>query len=230
VAVGSPVKNPGLLVVGGGVIVTVVLVGAVALGGGGFSVASSLATPTATVTSTPQATATSPSTSTPVPSATFSPTAIPPTETPLPTATPCFYSGVFAAVWDAVKGQLGCFTGQEVNRGQGAAQPFAGGRMYWVGATRSIYAFGANGKWTVVADTWVEGQPNYSCAAGQSANVERGFGRAWCNSNAIQSLVGRSTGGENAATVSVTAFENGLILKAEGVTRVAYNSGSWESR
>ena len=102
--------------------------------------------------------------------------------------------------------------------------------MYWVGATRSIYAFGANGKWTVVADNWVEGQPNYSCSAGQTAGVQRGFGKAWCNNNTIQTLVGRSTGSEYAATVSFAVFQNGLILRAEGITRVAYNSGSWESR
>jgi hypothetical protein len=133
-------------------------------------------------------------------------------------------------VWNLVRDTLGRPQGNEVSGGAGAAQATASGRLYWVGATRRIYAFGSNGTWTSVADLWVEGNPTYSCDAGRRAGFGRGFGRAWCDSGAIQALLGSANGGEYAVGVSLMNFENGFILRAEGVTRVAYNTGVWESR
>jgi hypothetical protein len=93
-----------------------------------------------------------------------------------------------------------------------------------------MYAFGANGTWVSVADTWVEGNPEYSCDAGRRAGFRRGFGKAWCENTTIQSLLGTARGAEYATGVSLVAFDNGLILRSEGVTRVAYNGGTWEGR
>lgn len=107
-------------------------------------------TPTAAALSQAATPATQPTATRPPPSPTVtltpSPSATPTaTETPLPTATPCTYSGRFAGVWNLVRETLGCPQGNEVSGGAGAAQVTASGRMYWVGATRRIYAFGSNG-------------------------------------------------------------------------------------
>jgi hypothetical protein len=152
------------------------------------------------------------------------------TDTPAPTATPCVYSGRFAEIWNSVQSKLGCPQGTEVNGGSGAAQVTTTGRVYWVGVTRRIYAFGANGGWSSVADLWVEGNPTYSCEAGRRAGFIRGFGRAWCDSSTIQSLLGSARGNEYAIAVSLMTFDSGLILRVDGMTRVAYNTGTWESR
>lgn len=177
--------------------------------------------PAALLAPSPSATATL----TPLPSAT--PTA---TDTPLPTATPCTYLGRFVEVWNLVREALGCPQGNEVSGGAGAAQVTTSGRVYWVAATRRIYAFGSNGAWLSVPDLWVEGNPTYSCDAGRRAGFIRGFGRAWCDHTAIQALLGVARGNEYAVSVSLMTFDNGFILRSEGVTRVAYNTGVWESR
>jgi hypothetical protein len=137
---------------------------------------------------------------------------------------------VFTSFWNSVSNQLGCYRGTEFVDGVGAAQPFVGGRMIWSDGLDYIYAFGSNGAWTGVPDKWVDGMPTYTCAAGQRAGVIRGFGIAWCNSSYIQTLVDSATGIEYRVLVTVAIFENGIILRSEGVTRVAYNTGLWQSK
>ena len=231
-----PTRLNGLWVAGGGAGLVVLLAGLLAFGGGGLFAPAATATPTRRpATATPRPTQTLPPTATPTTPPTATETPLPPTETPLPTDTPtpaataCGYSGKFAAIWSAVSAKLGCPLSRDVNS-QGAAQPMGGGRMYWVAAYTRIYAFGNNGGWASVQDTWVDGQAESSCAAGQNAGVKRGFGRAWCNSGFIQGLVGASTGGEYSTGVSLTIFANGVIFQSEGLTRVLYNNGVWESR
>jgi serine/threonine-protein kinase len=228
----------GLMVVGGGVVIAVLLVGMLALNRNpiAFLLSTSTATPTASFTPTLTRTATRTPTVTLTPSITPTPTLsatptefLTPTAPPSPTATPCFYTGTFAAIWKNISRNLGCPLSRDMVNSQGAAQAFVGGRMYWVGANRRIYVFGSGGGWTSAADTWVDGNPAYTCTAGQNAGVKRGFGKVWCNNSYAQTLMGASTGGEYPTSVSVVVFENGIILRAEGSTRVAYNGGTWGS-
>jgi hypothetical protein len=131
--------------------------------------------PSATASATPSSTPTS------------SPT---PTPTPTPTSWPACDlepEGEFAALWQNYKQELGCPLTRAPVPIQDAEQTFDYGRMLWRADKLLIYVLydkGAlDGIYRTVTDTWVEGDPVYSCqATAPEGRVQpwRGFGKVWC--------------------------------------------------
>jgi hypothetical protein len=149
-------------------------------------------TPTPTPTSTP--TATTGPTHTPRPSRT-------PTHTPTPEPTPkCAFEpeGVFAALWQTYKVQLGCPSYPAPLAIQDAEQAFENGRMFWRQDNRFIYVVyekGASaGTYQLFFDVWEEGDPDYSCVVptppADRLQPKRGFGLVWCNLGGPYSGIG----------------------------------------
>lgn len=167
------------------------------------------------------------------------PTSTPrPTARPLPTSTPAprpteppacpQVTGPFAGLASQLRDRLGCAQGNATTTAA-AQQRFDGGRMYWREDTDRIYAVYKNNRWESHADTWNDGDADYSCGKPETPPTPiRGFGRAWCNFASIKQGMGNALDGEAAFTATVQAFQNGYIMRTDDRTLVMYSSGNWE--
>ncbi len=187
-------------------------------------------------TSTPK-----PVTSTPLPTVTPRPTnTLRSTSTPRPTITPrptdtfaptCpAVSGPFASLGTELQSRLGCVQGAAYAT-DAAEELFQNGRMIWRKDNDRIYAIYNSGRWESHADTWLEGDPDYSCGGSETPPTPiRGFGRAWCNFASIRNGLGNAVDGERGLGITVQQFANGFIVRTDNQTMVLYNDQTWERR
>jgi photosystem II stability/assembly factor-like uncharacterized protein len=170
------------------------------------------------------------------------PSPSPPTDTPAPTpagpSSPgdCAIQPVFfGELWAARVPRLGCPTG--AFQTSIVEQSFERGWMFWRSDTREIYALPDGAPYARFADTWDEGQPEYSCPDGFPAQTpptpKRGFGKVWCNPDnaVVRDRLGNATGEERAFESSVQTFERGVIFGTDrGVTYILpLDVDGWEA-
>ncbi len=181
------------------------------------------------VTSTPLPTATPRPINTQRPTSTPRPTIPPPpTDTPAPVCPSI--SGPFASLGTQLQDRLGCAQGS-ASAINAAEELFQNGRMVWREDDDRIYAIYNSGRWESHADTWNEGDADYSCGGSETPPTPvRGFGRAWCNFASIRNGLGNAVEGERGLGITVQQFANGFILKTEDRTVVLYNDQTWERR
>ena len=102
----------------------------------------------------------------------------------------------FAGAWTAgnLRATLGCPTKPEASLTT-SFEPFANGFMVWREDTRRVTVFYKDGTWQEFADTWAEGQPEYSCTdayapAQTPPTPHRGFGKVWCTQPGVRERLG----------------------------------------
>jgi hypothetical protein len=195
-------------------------------------------TPTATTTSEPP---------TDTPTATPTPT---PTQTHTPTPTtppPCAIEaqGLFAGLWQTYRSELGCPLYATPQGIQDAEQAFDNGHMFWRADNDRayvVYEQGAkNGTFQSFAGMWVEGDPEYSCAASPppgKVQPKRGFGAVWCTLGGASAPIGWGLGEERGfgpgnGDPLVQDFERGSIFRDsdgtnQGKAYVLFNDGSFK--
>ena len=184
-----------------------------------------IAPPATSATSTPRPTVPPLPTSTSLPPPTWTPLP-PPTAVPQPTCPQV--TGPFAGLASQLQDRLGCAQGNATTTGA-AQQRFDGGRMYWRENNDRIYAVYRGGRWESHADTWNEGDADYSCGTPQTPPTPiRGFGRTWCSFASIKQGLGNALDGEAGLTVTIQTFNNGFIMQTDDRTLVLYSNGSWE--
>lgn len=165
-------------------------------------------TPAATAVLPPEPTGTLPA------AAVISMTRPAPSATPRPT--PCQLS-VQPALGDAwSEDELGCPITSGATPISTAYAPFEGGQMLWRGDTDTIYVLYHNGEWDSYPNEWREGDPTYSCGEESGpATPIRGFGRVWCDNEAVRLALGAVTAAEiGDAASTAQEFVNGTILIA----------------
>ena len=197
----------------------------------------------APATSAPTVTA-MPATSTKAPaSPTSAPSATAVVGTPGPSPTPCpntiSVGGDFAQAYTTAKLQqgLGCPTAGATTL-KTSFQPFEHGIMFWRDDTRHVYALsGTDNTWHEYADTWVDGEPEYSCPDASTPSTtpptpRRGFGKVWCTQTDARSKLGKALGDEKGYDRTVQDFQGGsmvLIPEYSGAPLVLYkDSGRWQ--
>jgi predicted Ser/Thr protein kinase len=174
-----------------------------------------------------------PPTDTPVPTKTHTPT---PTTPPPPP--PCAFDahGLFAALWQTYRDQLGCPLYESPKVIQDAEQAFDNGHMFWRQDNDYAYAVLEKGPqagtYQSFSHMWSEGDPQYSCAASPPAGrVQpiRGFGAVWCDLGGPSAAIGWGLGDEQGfypgyGDPTVQDFENGMIFRDSdgGTTGKAY--------
>jgi uncharacterized protein YraI len=172
------------------------------------------------------------STWTPIPPPTWTPVP-PPTWTPVPPPCPIAIGAPFISAWTGpVRDTLHCpvDTMKEVWT---AVQPFERGVMFWREDQRMIYVIANDHTWRKIADNWIEGMPQESCADVAPAGLVkpvRGFGYVWCNAAGIKDLVGWATEDEHGFTTQFQTFEGGEMVRAENTSIYVFmHSGWWQS-
>ena len=151
--------------------------------------------------------------------------------TPTPRPTPCAVTTHLSLrhAWRDI--ELGCPIGQGQDNLSTAYAPFAGGQMLWRGDTGAIYVLYNDGRWERYDDRWREGDPDYTCGeAATPPTPRRGFGRVWCDDEAVRAALGAVTADEIGDSAgSVQEFVNGtLILSPDGSTFVLVGeTGTW---
>jgi hypothetical protein len=184
--------------------------------------------PTAAPLPSPTPEPTVPATAVPV--ATLPPI-VEPTSAATPSPTPCGITVYpsFAAVWNSHAGPLNCPTANGRSDVSLALEDFKGGRMVWRKDTRRIYVLYNNGRWDAYTDAWRSSDPEYSCGTPQSPPTpRRGFGRIWCDYDAVRAGLGDATNAEWSVSGAVQEFSGGFILQpGDAPIYVFYNNGTW---
>jgi hypothetical protein len=175
--------------------------------------------PEPTTTETPV-----PPTDTPEPTPTLPPpTPMPepqPTDTPAVAACDAPLEGGFGALWRSnprLQDSLGCPVQAETG-GAAAEQVFEGGTMYWWGNTLQIYVLMDGRGWERYTDTYRDGEnlPPLTAPPGLYA-PERGFGKVWRATPAIENALGWGTTPEIAMTGVLQRFASGTMLYSQSV-------------
>ena len=193
-------------------------------------------TPTPSPTNVPTDVPTQSPTLTPAPSPTPTHTPTPaPTDTPTMTPTPCplVPASAFTVAWGEVRDRVGCPARPEIWI-WAAEEPFEGGYMIWRGDTQRIYALYDDGTWQDFADTWHEGDPEYTCPevgpTDSPPTPKRGFGKVWCLNSHVRDKLGWALEKEQGTERWVQDFDRGKMVHIYGVGTVAlYDDGTWSS-
>jgi hypothetical protein len=194
----------------------------------------------------PTATAQPPASTAVLPSATPAPSAVPVSKTPSPvppSPTPCpstiSVGGAFGLAYTTAKLQqeIGCPTSGARSL-KTSYEPFEHGFMFWREDTTHSYVFyGVDNTWQEFADTFVDGQPEYSCPNASTPSTtpptpRRGFGKVWCTQPDVRSRLGNALSDEIGNTRSLQDFQNGsmlLIPDYVGIPLVLHkNTGRWQ--
>jgi hypothetical protein len=166
--------------------------------------------------------------STPAPSS----TPIPPTaQASLPTPTPCT-KGILGALlnaWERHDWLLGCPISDGIFALGITVEDFQNGRAIWRSDNRAILILYDSGRWEQYANSWTEGDPEYSCGEEKSPPTpKRGFGVVWCQYDQVRQGLGQATTAEWGTTAAVQSFTGGLIIVvAAGEPLVLTNDGNW---
>jgi hypothetical protein len=115
-----------------------------------------------------------------------------------------------------LRSALGCAVRPEASVST-SFEPFANGFMVWRGDTRRVTVFYQDGTWQEFADTWVEGEPDYSCAdayapARTPPTPHRGFGKVWCTEPGVRDRLGAALQDEMGNDRPVQDFEKGAMV------------------
>lgn len=110
--------------------------------------------------------------------------------------------------------------------------------MLWYSTDRQIYVLSPDGRWQVFVDSWTEEDEEIQCnplgLAGTSPPIpRRGFGKLWCNNEAIRSAMGTIDREERLCQHSVTQkFQNGQMLGCFEDATIRYfqilADGTWD--
>jgi hypothetical protein len=180
------------------------------------------------------------------PGVTLVPSATPVSMTPasvLASPTPCpstiGVGGDFGRAYTTAKLQqeLGCPT-SEIRSLKTSYESFEHGFMFWREDTKHAYVlYGVDNTWQEFTDTYVDGQPEYSCPNASTPSTspptpKRGFGKVWCTQPDVRSRLGKALTDEIGNTRPLQDFQNGsmlLIPDYVGIPLVLYtNSGHWQ--
>jgi photosystem II stability/assembly factor-like uncharacterized protein len=155
-----------------------------------------------------------------------------------------FQPGYFADMWGPRASVLGCPVASD--QVQMATQSFETGLMFWrsmgstdqtsdaeISAAGIIYVLPESAPYSQHADTWNETLPAYSCPElGPSQTPptpQRGFGKVWCEVEAVRRQLGDATSEEEMIDVTMQEFEAGMIFQTTaGDLYVLPDSGAWE--
>jgi hypothetical protein len=130
--------------------------------------------------------------------------------------------------WRANQADLGCPTDGGRSSLGVVLESFERGRMIWRSDIGRIYVLYNDGRWQSFADTWQEGDADFSCGTPQSPPTpKRGFGRVWCDYEQVRQGLGSATNAEWGTSAAVQAFEDGLIIQTGGRTHVMRDNGTW---
>ena len=186
----------------------------------------SVPSPTNRATNTPIPLPTSPPTHTAVPTRVAQPTH---TLAPVVVAASCAVPAVFKSVWTQVESKLGCVVNSVVNN-SATYQSFRNGYMVWVKQTDTIYVLPIGGNWSQHANSWRDGDSDFSCFEAQAQNRPlKGFGRVWCNISGLKGVLGEATSDEITNSFSQQqSFTNGYMIELFGSQIVTlFDDGSW---
>ncbi len=110
--------------------------------------------------------------------------------------------------------------------------------MLWFSPEVQIYTLLPNKQWQVYADTWTEEQPTFACnpLGGEATSPplpRRGFGKLWCESTELQTIMGTVAKEERLCQHTVLQpFQNGRLLACYEDATIRYfrimNDGSWD--
>ena len=151
---------------------------------------------------------------------------------------------VFDVVWQALLGEagaLGAPTGEPALGRWIADQRFEWGYMYWRNNEGSpadyVYVLyfheGTNqsqGTWERYEDTWTEDMDDLSCPEAKLPNgPTRGFGKVWCDSEAVRQGVGQAIEPEDGAHAGFLDFEGGALLWTSRLHFIyaLFDDGTW---
>ena len=191
--------------------------------------------PTDTPIAPPPTTATAAPPNTPI-----APPPLPGTATvrpPKPEKAPCqepVHDG-FQGIRDVDWGALGCPSALPSINVVMAKEGFEGGQMIWREDNRKIYVRFSSGGWKAFSDSWVEGQPEFSCPdlGTQSPPVPgRGFGKVWCEQSDVREQLGWAKNEEQGFRGIVQDFLTGghIIQMDKGRVFILYPAGTWVDR
>lgn len=110
--------------------------------------------------------------------------------------------------------------------------------MLWFGADLQIYVLFPDHSWQAYNDTWVDGEPEYSCNPldinpSSPPLPRRGFGKLWCTVDGLQEVMGTIPREERLCQHTVVqSFENGRLLACFEDATIRYfrllNDGAWD--
>jgi hypothetical protein len=110
--------------------------------------------------------------------------------------------------------------------------------MLWFGADLQIYVLFPDQSWQAYNDTWVDGEPEYSCNPldinpSSPPLPRRGFGKLWCTVDGLQEVMGTIPREERLCQHTVVqSFENGRLLACFEDATIRYfrllNDGAWD--
>jgi len=102
--------------------------------------------------------------------------------------------------------------------------------MVWVKQTDTIYVLPIGGNWSQHANSWRDGDSDFSCFEAQAQNRPlKGFGRVWCNISGLKGVLGEATSDEITNSFSQQqSFTNGYMIELFGSQIVTlFDDGSW---
>ncbi len=186
-----------------------------------------------------------PATETPTPTEEITvtpPITITPTVTPVTTPT---VPSLFGAVWEGLGGEegtLGAPTGEATIGRWAADQRFERGYMYWrnnegspADYTYVLYYQGGTdrvqGSWEQYEDTWTEDMDELSCPeAAYPRGPIRGFGKIWCDYEAVRLGLGEAIEHEDGAHAGFQDFEGGTLLWTSRLHFIyaLFTDGTWQ--
>jgi len=134
----------------------------------------------------------------------------------------------FGTITQETSTRLGCPSepaGEDVLVQQG----FQNGVMIWRQETGTITVLFDDGIWEEHEDTWLAGDPEYSCGDPLTPPTpRRSFGKLWCAGDALRSRLGVAIALETNAVTLVQPFVGGLLLTFDGQPLALFGGGNWE--
>lgn len=110
--------------------------------------------------------------------------------------------------------------------------------MLWFSHEQQIYVLRPDKSWQVHPDTWTEDQPTFACnpLGGEATSPplpRRGFGKLWCEDQALQDVMGTIIKEERLCQHTVLqSFQNGRLLACYEDATIRYlrvmDDGSWD--
>jgi hypothetical protein len=111
--------------------------------------------------------------------------------------------------------------------------------MLWFSNEQQIYVLSPDMRWTVYPDTWVEGDPTFTCnpLGGEEESPplpRRGFGKVWCTVEGLVEVMGSVPREERLCQHTVVQrFATGRLLACYEDATIRYirllDDGTWET-
>ena len=161
-----------------------------------------------------------------------------PPEVPTPTLAPCLPAqGLFKNLWQRYQDRLGCpLSGWQSDHSFGpytfGEMPFQHGHMFWYkGPPKTMWvvygsgrgAWTGSGQWSEYADTWEEGDPEFSCPPERPypEQPKDGFGKVWCDHPEVRTGLGwglermrdQDRESPGASVYRLQRFEGGFVFR-----------------